>query len=172
MRRRTYPGRLTQEQWREHKVRQRYVLAARACADLLELWRSCSNKSCRRAHSCQGDERCRDRPHETDFKNPNFGRPDFVSSFRFPEHLRTPWAILSRLPYWPEPPTPEEILEECAVRAGAGAAATLRRAFRLERALRANRGEGAVNGRRPRGGTEPFGGRDGGASVRRKTNHG
>jgi hypothetical protein len=136
MRRRTYPGRLTQEQWLKHPVRQRYVLAARAAADLLELWRSCSKKPCRRAHACRGDERCRIRPRLPDFENPNFGQPDFVSSYRSPEHLRIPFAILDHLAFWRPPPTPEQILDECAAEAGASAAAALRWAFRLERRRR------------------------------------
>src|ERR1700733_8722421 len=137
MRRRTYPGRLTFEQWLAHTVRQRCVLAARACADVLGLWSSCSKKPCRRAHACQGDERCLLRPYQADFKNPNFGQPDFAFSFRLPEHLRVPSAILDQLAYRPKPPAPEEILEECAVKAGAKAAAALRSAFRLERRRRA-----------------------------------
>jgi hypothetical protein len=137
MRRRTYPGRLTREQWLKLTVRQRYVLAARAEADLLDLWRSCSKKPCRRAHTCQGDERCRGRPYEADFKNPNFGQPDFVFSYRSPEHLRIPSAILDHLAFCHPPPAPEEILEQCAAQAGAKAAAALRRAFRLQRSRRA-----------------------------------
>jgi hypothetical protein len=137
MRRRTYPGRLTREEWLKLSIRQRCVLAARADADLLELWRSCSKKPCRRAHVCQGDERCTIRPRLADFRNPNFGQPDFVSSYRFPQHLRIPSAILNHLAFWPQPPAPEEILQQCAAEAGARAAAALRRAFRLERRRRA-----------------------------------
>jgi hypothetical protein len=133
MRRRTYPGRLTRDEWLQLSIRQRNVLAARAAADLLDLWRSCSKKPCRRGHACQGDERCRIRPRLIDFENPNFGQPDFVSSYRFPEHLRIPSAILDALAYWHEPPAPEQILEECAAEAGAKAATALRWAFRLER---------------------------------------
>jgi hypothetical protein len=133
MRRRTYPGRLTREQWLKLSDRQRYVLAARAAADLLALWRSCSKKPCRRGHACLGDERCRIRPHLVDFENPNFGQPDYVSSYRSPAHLRIPSAILDHLAFWREPPAPEQILEECAAEAGPKAAAALRWAFRLER---------------------------------------
>ncbi len=137
MLRRTYPGRLTQEQWLKRSVRQRYLLAARADADLLELWRSCSKKPCRRAHACHGDERCRIRPSLADFKNPNFGQPDYVSGYRFPGHLRIPSAILDHLAFWRPPRTPEQIIEECAAEAGARAAAALRSAFRLQRRRRA-----------------------------------
>ena len=77
MRRRTYPGRLTKQQWLKHTIGQRGILAARANADLLELWRSCSKKSCRRAHACHGDSECTSRPYQADFKHPDFGQPDF-----------------------------------------------------------------------------------------------
>lgn len=140
MRRRTYPGRLTQEQWLKHTVWQRHVLAARAAADLLELWRGCTKKPCRRAHACHGDERCRIRPRLVDFENPNFGQPEFVSSYRSPEHLSIPFAILDHLAYWHPLPAPEQILDECAAAAGARAAAALRRAFRLERRRRGRAG--------------------------------
>ena len=139
MLRRAYPGRLTREQWLSLSDGQRYLLAARADADLLELWRSCSKKTCRRAHACHGDERCRGRPYQADFKNPNFRQPGYVFSYQPPKHLRIPSAILDHMAFWLEPPAPEQILEQCAAEAGAKAAAALRRAFRLERtALRAN----------------------------------
>ena len=137
MPRRTYPGRLTREDWLKLPVHQRYALAARADADLLELWRSCSKKPCRRGHACHGDERCRIRPRLADFNHPNFGRPDYVSGYRFPEHLRIPKAILDHLPYWHELPAPEQLLDECAAEAGANSAAALRIAFRLERSRQA-----------------------------------
>ncbi|HVU43888.1 MAG TPA: hypothetical protein VHD86_22790 [Xanthobacteraceae bacterium] len=108
-------------------------VTASAAADLLEIWRNCSKKPGRRAHACRGDERCRIRPRLAYFENPNFGQPDFVSSYRPPGHLRTPTAILDHLAYWREPPAPEQILDECAAEAGAKAAAALRFAFRLER---------------------------------------
>ena len=133
MPRRTYPGRLTREEWLSLSDGQRYLLAARADADLHELWRSCSKKPCRRAHACHGDVRCRIRPSLPDFKNPNFGKPDYVSSYRFPDHLRIPSAILDHVAFWSEPPAPEQILEQCAQEAGAKAAVALRCAFRLER---------------------------------------
>jgi hypothetical protein len=133
MSRRTYPGRLTREQWLTLSMGQRYRLAVRADADLLELWRSCSKKPCRRDHACRGDERCRIRPRLADLKNPNFGQPGDVSSYQLPGHLRIPSAILDHLAFWPEPPAPEQILEQCAAEAGPKAAAALRSAFRLER---------------------------------------
>jgi hypothetical protein len=110
------------------------VLAARAQSDLLELWRSCRKKFCRRAHACLGDERCRLRPFEADLNNPNLGRPDFQFNYRRPEALRKPSAILDQLPFLPEPPTPEAILQDCT--AGAPAQTPLRRIFRLHRRQR------------------------------------
>jgi hypothetical protein len=128
-----YPGRLTREEWLRRSVSQRCLLAARAQSDLLGLWRSCSKKPCRRAHACHGDERCRLRPRQADFKNPNFGRPDFVSSYRYPAHLRFPFAIIDQLPFLHEPLPPEAILQQCAAQAGVAAEAALRRIFCLER---------------------------------------
>jgi hypothetical protein len=133
MRMRTYPGRLTREQWLKLSVAQRRLHAARAESDLLGLWRACRKKPCRRAHACHGDERCKLRPYEADFKNPNFGQPDFAFSFRFPRHLRIPSAILDHLPFERAPPTPEHILQDCAAEAGAEAALALHLVFRLAR---------------------------------------
>ena len=133
MRMRTYPGRLTREQWLKLTIMQRRLLAARAESDLLGLWRGCRKKPCRRAHACRGDEQCKSRPYEADFKNPNFGQPDFQSSFRFPDHLRTPSAILDHLPFERTPPPAEAILQGCAAEAGADAADALRLVFRLAR---------------------------------------
>jgi hypothetical protein len=130
---RTYPGRLTREQWLKLSNSQRRLLAARAESDLLGLWRTCRKKPCRRAHACQGDERCQSRPYEADFKNPNFGQPDFESSFHFPDHLLLPSSILDHLPYHRAPPTPEDILRDCAEQEGAEAASALRLVFRLAR---------------------------------------
>jgi hypothetical protein len=136
MRRGTYPGRLTREAWLQRSVGERALLVARAGSDLLGLWKSCSRKPCRRAHACQGDARCKSRPYEADFKNPNFGRPDFQFSFRYPGHLRIPSAILEHLPYLHQPPAPETIVQECMAEAGAKAAAALRQVFRLQRRRR------------------------------------
>ncbi len=136
MRARTYPGQLTREEWLQLSIKQRMLLAARAESDLLGLWRSCNKKPCRRAHACRGDERCKLRPYEADFRSPNFGQPDFKFSFRFPDRLRIPSAILGHLPFERAPPPPEDILQGCAAEAGAGAAAALRLAFRLERRRR------------------------------------
>jgi hypothetical protein len=130
---RTYPGRLTREQWLKLSIAQRCLLAARAESDLLGLWRTCRKKACRRAHACHGDERCKSRPFEADFKNPNFGQPDFEPAFHFPAHLLLPASILDHLPPERAPATPEVILRECAAEAGADAAAAFRVAFRLAR---------------------------------------
>jgi hypothetical protein len=133
MRMRTYPGRLTREQWLKLSIAQRHLMAARAESDLLGLWRACRKKPCRRAHACRGDERCKARPYEADYKSPNFGQPDFEFSFHFPGHLRLPAAILDHLPFERAPPTPEHILQACAAEAGADAAFALRLVFRLAR---------------------------------------
>ena len=133
MRMRTYPGRLTREQWLKLSIAQRRLLAARGESDLLGLWRSCRKKPCRRAHACCGDEQCKLRPYQADYKNPNFGRPDFQFSFRFPEHLRLPSAILDHLPFERAPPSPEDILHGCAAQAGADSVRALRLVFRLAR---------------------------------------
>jgi|SRR5579883_578990 len=130
---RLYPGRLTREQWLKLPIWRRTQLAARARSDLLGLWRTCSKKPCRRAHGCCGDERCALRPYQADFKNPNFGRPDFVCSFRYPDHLHMPRAILDQLPFMVAPATPEEFMQACAAQVSADAAAALRLVFRLQR---------------------------------------
>jgi len=140
MRARTYPGRLTREEWLKRSVQQRCLLAARAQSDLLGLWRSCGKKPCRRAHACHGDERCRSRPYQADFKNPNFGRPDFKCSYRHPDHLRIPRAIVDQLPFLHEPPPADAILQACAAKAGAAAAAALHRIFCLQRRRRGRTG--------------------------------
>jgi len=130
MRKRTYPGRLTQEEWLKTPVDRRCLLAARAQSDLLGLWRSCDKKPCRRAHTCHGDARCKSRPWQADLKNPNLGRPDFRFSYRIPEELDEAYWILDSLPYrsW----TPEAILQDCAP-AGPRVQVLLRRIFKIER---------------------------------------
>ena len=139
-----YPGRLTLEQWLAHSIGQRRLLTDRAQSDLLGLWKSCGKKPCRRAHACQGDSKCRLRPYEADFNNPNRNRLDFQFSYQCPEHLRIPKAIIDQLPYLVEPSPPREIVESCAAEAGGEAAAALRPIFGLERRLRrTNKSRGA-----------------------------
>ena len=133
MRMRTYPGRLTRQQWLKLSVAQRRLLAACAESDLLGLWRCCRKKPCRRAHACRGDESCKLRPYQADYRNPNFGQPDFQFSFRFPDRLLIPSAMLDHLPFERAPPPPEDILHGCAAEAGADAAHALRLVFRLAR---------------------------------------
>lgn len=103
---RDYPGRLTKDEYYALPTPRRWLYAMRAKSDLLELWRTCSKKPCRKHHTCQGDERCWLRPAEADLKNPNLGRPDFVFSYRRPKELHEPFAILEHLPFNPslEPP--------------------------------------------------------------------
>jgi len=131
-----YPGRLTRQQWLALSVSQRCLLAARAQSDLLGLWKSCRKKPCRRGHACHGDKRCKSKPWQTDLNNPNLGDPDFKFSYRPPEHLRIPGAILDQLPYLPAPSPPQEIVAFAAAEAGAEAAAALRPIFGLERRRR------------------------------------
>jgi hypothetical protein len=54
---RHYPGRLTRDEYYALPAARRWLHAMRAKSDLLELWRSCSKKPCRRAGVCRGDER-------------------------------------------------------------------------------------------------------------------
>jgi hypothetical protein len=130
MRRRTYPGRLTHEEWLKRPMDQRCLLVARAQSDLLGLWRSCDKKPCRRAHTCHGDEQCRKKPVQADLKNPNLGRPDFKFSYRIPDELDGAYWVLDSLPY--QNLTPEAVLQRCA-RAGPHVQALLRRIFKIER---------------------------------------
>lgn len=96
----SYPCGMTREQWRALAVKQRMGLAARLQSDLLELWRSCKTKSCRRNQRCSGDgENCARRPWLADLNSPNLGRPDFRFNFRLPRKLRQRWAELEALPF-------------------------------------------------------------------------
>lgn len=133
---RTYPWRLTREEWLALSSRQRMLLAKRAESDLLELWRTCRKKPCRRAHACLGDERCKLRPYEADWKNPNFGQPDFEFSFHYPDHLCSPSALIRYLQFDPDPLPAEDVVQECAAEAGEDAAAALRLVLRLQRRRR------------------------------------
>ncbi len=63
MLKRNYPGRLTREQWRALPPAERRTAAKRAQCDLLELWRDCANKRCRRARCCVGDPHACERRH-------------------------------------------------------------------------------------------------------------
>lgn len=96
---RDYPGRLTREEYYALPTPQRWLLAMRAKSDLLELWRTCSKKRCRRARCCFGDKTCYMRPIQADLKNPNLGRPDFEFSYKYPKELDEPFAILEHLPF-------------------------------------------------------------------------
>ena len=96
-----YPGGLTREEYYALPSAQRWLLAMRAKSDLLELWQTCSNKRCHRAHACQGDERCWLRPLEADLKNPNLGQPDFEFSYKYPKELDEAFVLLENLPHNP-----------------------------------------------------------------------
>lgn len=51
---RSFPGRLTLEQWLERPLPARIDLIWRAQCDLLGSFRFCANKRCRRARTCRG----------------------------------------------------------------------------------------------------------------------
>jgi hypothetical protein len=55
MPKRTYPGRLTREQWQALPRARRHDLARRGQCDVLGSFRLCTNKRCRRARTCSGD---------------------------------------------------------------------------------------------------------------------
>jgi hypothetical protein len=98
---RDYPGRLTRDEYYALPSAQRWLYAMRAKSDLLELWRSCSKKPCRRARACRGDKLCYQRPLEADFKSPNLGRPDFAFRYKYPKELDEPFVDLDNLPFNP-----------------------------------------------------------------------
>jgi hypothetical protein len=60
---RSFPGRLTLEEWLARPWRARNDLVWRAQCDLLGSFRFCANKRCRRERTCCGDapEACRHR---------------------------------------------------------------------------------------------------------------
>lgn len=95
---RDYPGLLTKDEYYALPSAQRWLLAMRAKSDLLELWRTCSKKPCRKHHACHGDKLCYLRPIQADLKSPNLGRPDFEFSYKYPKELDEPFAILEHLP--------------------------------------------------------------------------
>jgi hypothetical protein len=60
--RRSFPGRLTLEQWAAIPFRERIHLIWRAQCDLLGSYRYCANKCCKRQRTCSGDAlACRQR---------------------------------------------------------------------------------------------------------------
>jgi hypothetical protein len=136
MRVRTYPGRLNRGEWLRISSRRRLRLIKRAESDLLELWRTCNKKPCRRAHCCLGDDRCPLRPWLADLKHPKRGEPDFEFSFHYPDRLVFPQRVLRYLQFGPPPLPAEEIVQETAAQAGAAAAAALRLVLRLQRRRR------------------------------------
>jgi hypothetical protein len=60
---RSFPGRLTLEEWLARPLRARTDLVWRAQCDLLGSFRFCANKRCRRERTCCGDDpgACRQR---------------------------------------------------------------------------------------------------------------
>jgi hypothetical protein len=61
--RRSFPGRLTLEEWLKRPLQARIDLIWRAQCDVLGSFRFCANKRCRRARTCCGGdpEACRQR---------------------------------------------------------------------------------------------------------------
>lgn len=53
---RSFPGRLTLEQWLARPLSVRLNLIWRAQSDLMGSFRFCADKSCRRARTCCGDD--------------------------------------------------------------------------------------------------------------------
>jgi hypothetical protein len=98
MRTKEYLDRFTFEQWRALSYNARRLLASRAKSDLLQLWKSCGRKRCRRARSCSGDaDKCLQRPWLADLQDPDFGRPDYRFKFNLPRKLRKQWNQLEGL---------------------------------------------------------------------------
>ena len=60
---RSFPGRLTLEEWLARPLRVRTDLVWRAQCDLLGSFRFCADKRCRRERTCRGDDpgACRQR---------------------------------------------------------------------------------------------------------------
>jgi hypothetical protein len=98
---RDYPGRLTRDEYYALPAARRWLHAMRAKSDLLELWRSCRKKPCRRARACRGDERCYTRPMQADLKNPNLRQPGFEFSYKYPKELDEAFVDLENLPHNP-----------------------------------------------------------------------
>jgi hypothetical protein len=53
---RSFPGRLTLEEWLASPSRKRVDLVRRAQCDLLGSFRFCADKQCRRQRTCRGDD--------------------------------------------------------------------------------------------------------------------
>ena len=82
---RSFPGRLTLEEWLTLSFWQRMPLVRRAQADLLGSFRFCANKRCRRARAC-----CSDEASDCHRKLRSLRRGE-------PKTLRREWARLNRL---------------------------------------------------------------------------
>jgi hypothetical protein len=82
---RSFPGRLTLEEWLAVPFLKRIPLVWRAQCDLLGSFRYCANKRCRRERVCCGDDpnTCRQRLR-------GLRKPE-------PKTLRREWARLDRL---------------------------------------------------------------------------
>jgi hypothetical protein len=90
---RSFPGRLTLEEWLAVPFRQRIALVRRAQCDLLGSFRFCAKKQCRRERTCHGDdpEACRQRRWPLKKAKPK--------TLRKAKTLRKEWARLDGLTY-------------------------------------------------------------------------
>lgn len=89
---RSFPGRLTLEQWRATPAKTRLRLVRQAQCDLLGSFRFCANKRCRRGRTCVADDavhQCWDRVRRAGKKN--------LERRPWPKAEREEWARLHRL---------------------------------------------------------------------------
>jgi hypothetical protein len=82
---RSFPGRLTLEEWRGLSFWQRRPRVQRAQADLLGSFRFCADKRCRRIRAC-----CSDEPSDRHRRLRSLRKSD-------PKTLRREWARLDKL---------------------------------------------------------------------------
>jgi hypothetical protein len=82
---RSFPGRLTLEEWLAVPFRERIALVRRAQCDLLGSFRFCAKKRCRRERTCCGDD-----PHAC-------GQRVWSLKRARPKTLRREWARLDGL---------------------------------------------------------------------------
>ena len=82
---RSFPGRLTLEEWLARPLRARTALIRRAQCDLLGSFRFCANKPCLRERTCCGDD-----PGACGWRLWCLKKPK-------PKTLRNEWSRLERL---------------------------------------------------------------------------
>jgi len=89
--RRSFPGRLTLEEWLVIPWGERIALIARAQADLLGSFRYCTDKPCRRHRRCVSDD------PETCWKKIQHVRKGARIRMVMPKTMRREWDRLRRL---------------------------------------------------------------------------